>query len=713
MSDGRTSLIEGTKVLTQRGFALTGVVGAAGVTLHYSCGETSVVSWVALGVIRGLEGGEVCALSDSLRPLWDTLVDDVREAALFKMEIVQEILTGYRDGHQCLARPGEPRPPYGPSGASENQRCKAMAAELNAGAQLDRRVRGRLQDGETRPAQYSPSTLRLWVRNFKERGLLALIDERSTRQSKSWELIDSRYRQVATQIVDTLDGDRSTISNQEIDRRTRVQLKENGIDDFVAPERITREYLAHLKRERGTTTRAQRSRKSRRVSGAKHYPAIRPGQVVAIDVTRADNLVYDPLSGDPCSVEIITAIDVATRVVLALRVVPRSAKGFEAGLLLYDICRPFSLQVDGTSIGDWRWVGLPEQLDLSGVPIQVGKRVLSPNFTTLQGEHGIPSVMPDAIRCDHGSIFVCMQFRALLIMLGIDLMLNRGGKPNDNPHVERWHETIQRGLQQIPGYKGRNVSQRGKLVAEEPLLTARQLQDHLCRFIALDYHRYGHEGIILPGEEAARVCPLELWDAMTEITGRIDVPQQPDLIYQFLPVKWGTISHAGVEFKNMVYDSLTVLEPYRSVPVGQFRAGDRAAPFFYDPQDLSRIWFHDPATKRVEPIEWRGSDRTVAPMTEAIVNLALKRIRRRGGNLVLNKHSATRQIIDELGQITETPAKPKLQKQLIAARMREERAKIDHAEAQRVQDHLRPARPPARRRSAAAREVWPPLPEGI
>lgn len=713
MPNARTSLIEGTKVLTTQGIARIGQIAAAGVTLHYSYGDTSTKGWAELDVIRALEDGEVCALSESLRPLWDALADDVREAALFKLEIVQEILTGYRDGHHALARPGEPRPPYGPSGASESKRCTAMAKELNAGAQFDRRVQGRLQDGETRPAQFSSVTIRYWVRGFKERGLLALIDERSTRQSKSWELIDERYRQLATQIVDTLDGDRSTISNQEIDRRTRVRLKENGIDDFEAPERITSQFLATLKRERGATTRAQKSRKSRKVSGAKHYPAIRPGQVVAIDVTRADNLVYDPLTGQACSVEIITAIDVATRVVLAIRVVPRSADGIEAGLLLYDICRAFSLMVEGTSIGDWRWVGLPEQLDLTGVSVQVGKRVLVPEFSTLQGEHGIPSVLPNAVRCDHGAIFVSKHFRALLQMLGIDLMLNRGGKPNDNPHVERWHETIQRGLQQIPGYKGRNVSQRGRLVSEEPLLTARQLQDHLRRFVALDYHRDPHEGIILPNEETARVCPLELWDAMTELTGRIDVPQQPDLIYQFLPVRWGTISHAGVEFKNMTYDSLSVLEPYRSVPVGQFRPGDRAAPFFYDPHDLSRIWFRDPATNRVEPIEWRGSERTVAPMTEAIVDVVRSRIRKRGGNLVISRHSATRQIIDELTQITEAPAKPKLRRELIAARMRVEQAKADHAEAQRVQDQITVARPTPRRARSVAREPWPDLPEGV
>jgi hypothetical protein len=213
------------------------------------------------------------------------------------------------------------------------------------------------------------------VRGFKECGLLALIDGRSTRPSKSWDLIDERYREVATQVINTLDGDRSTVSIQELDRRTRVQLKDNGVSDVRTPQRITGNYLSALKREKGATTRAQRSRKLREVSGTKHYPAIRPGQVVAIDATRADNLVFDALSGRAYSVEILTAIDVATRVVLALRVVPMSANGIEAGLLIYDVCRPFSLVVEGTSVSEWRWVGLPQQLDFSQVPVRTGRRV--------------------------------------------------------------------------------------------------------------------------------------------------------------------------------------------------------------------------------------------------------------------------------------------------------------------------------------------------
>jgi transposase InsO family protein len=437
--------------------------------------------------------------------------------------------------------------------------------------------------------------------------------------------------------------------------------------------RITGEYLSTLKRQRGATPRAQRSRSLRKTSGIEHFPAIRPGQVVAIDATRADNLVYSPLTGKPYSVEILTAVDVSTRVVLALRVTPRSADGLDAGLMVYDICRPFSAIVQGTTMTDWRWVGLPEQLDLSQTRVRVGRQVLAPDFTTLQGQRHIPSVRPDAIHADQGAIFVSRVVRATLRDFGIDLLLSRGGHPTDNPHVERWHETFQRALQQFPGYKGRNTSERGR-VSAEPLMTAHELQDLLRRFVALDYHRSWHTGLILPGEPAARLCPLEMWDAMVEVTGRIDVPQTPDLIYQFLPIRWLTISHQGVEWANLVYDS-TVLDDYRIVPMGYFRAGDCAAPFYVDPHDMSRIWFRDPKTGRVQPIVWRGAARTDAPMTARIVGTACRRIRDRGGNTALKRDSATRQILDELTELARVDKPDADWSQLAAATLRVEQAR--------------------------------------
>lgn len=713
MSSGRTPFCRGQAVLTEDGIVVVLTAGPKGAGVRYTDGTLGHIPWTDVSLALEVNDGEIAAMTESLRPRWDGLDEDVKDQALFKLSVVQEVLTGYCEGHAALAREGEPRAPFGPNSTmSESRRCRHMAELLTVEAQHARRHERHPQKGRPDSLGYSVSTIRLWVREFRRNGLLALIDGRRIRKKRGWDLIDERFRALALQEADMLDGDRSTISQNELDRRVRVALKEAGAQDVVTPERITRQYLSALMHERGSTTRAQKSRVLRSVSGTQEYPAYKPGQVVAIDATRADNLVYDPLSGAPYSVEILAAICVATRVLLALRVVPRSANAMEAGLLIYDVCRPFSCVVEGKSIGPWRWGGLPQQLDLTELGLRTGRQTVSPDYSTLQGEHRIPGVRPDAVHYDRGSIFVSVPHRALLSDLQIDLLLNRGGKANDNPHIERWWETIQRGVQQIPGYKGRNTSQRGRLVADEALVTAQELQTHLRGFVALDYHRERHTGHILPGVDVkkAKLGPLDMWDAMIEATGRIDVPQHPDLIYQFLPVRWGTISHAGVEFDNMTYDS-PALGSYRDVPVGTFRSRDKAAPFFVDPQDLSRIWFKDPDSDGgpITPVPWRGAGRIDAPMTSLIVATALGGIRRRGGNNVLNYGSATRQIIEELGQITAS-TRPAVRKMVARAEQRVEQSRIDHDEAEQASEMLKTVRSTQAKAKAKAKPLSQPWP---
>jgi len=119
---------------------------------------------------------------------------------------------------------------------------------------------------------------------------------------------------------------------------------------------------------------------------------------------------------------------------------------------------------------------------------------------------------------------------------------------------------------------------------------------------------------------------------MLDVTGRIDVPQRADMIYQMLPVKWGTVGVAGVEFAEMVYDG-KLLDDFRNVARGQFRDDDNKVPFLVDPHDLSSIWFPHPETGRVRPVAWRGSFFTDAPMTDTIVQAV---------SLVLSSVNSTR-----------------------------------------------------------------------
>ena len=166
------------------------------------------------------------------------------------------------------------------------------------------------------------------------------------------------------------------------------------------------------------------------------------------------------------SVEIITIISVPSRVVVACRVVPRSANALEIALALYDAIRPFSMVVDATTIDDFRWCGIPASLDFGDNPVTAhASRVRTTREIT--GRHVKPGIMVISLRADNGSIFLSESLRALLLDWGVDLMPSRPGRPVDNNIVERWHDSLQAAYQSFrngAGFKGRAVHERGRFV---------------------------------------------------------------------------------------------------------------------------------------------------------------------------------------------------------------------------------------------------------
>ena len=433
---------------------------------------------------------------------------------------------------------------------------------------------------------------------------------------------------------------------------------------------------------------------------------------VSMDSTRADNLVWDELRQTSYSVEVTAIISVSTRVILALRVTPRSANGVEAGLCLYDAMRPFSMRVKGTEVDDWRWAGVPRSLES---PLFLPRQPVTDADAALQGTHHIPGLRPSSIRTDHGSIFMSAHFKGLLRDFGISLWPSRVGASTDNAHIERFWETIQRALQQVPGYKGRSVSERGRKVitADRPVMTARELETYLHRFVALDYHRAPHDGLKIPGLESQRVTPLEYFDFVMEACGDISVPQHPDLIYEFLPIRWLTVGHAGVEYQGLSYDS-DALDAYRHVRRGTYRAEDSAAPFIYDPRDCTRLWFRDPADDRVREVPSRHTHLLIAPLTERIREKAITQIAARGGNKGLRRDTPTQQIIDELGQLYAAPPIKDWNAMMTAERLRFETAQRDHAEVTEAWKRVTQRTPaptvlPEHRVSDWLDETWPDL----
>lgn len=682
----RTTLRIGERVLLADGIGIVTDYCPTGFEIMSANGTSRQIGWASFGELRAMTGPTAAVpVHADLEPWWSGLPQDARDDALAKLEIVHLIVHGYRDGHPALARPDEPLRPFGPvHGESLNTQADAAALMLREQARHNPTTSKNLAYGHITALPGSRDTVKRWVRQWKRDGVRGLVDHRKTRGSPAFDRVPQQFRDHASREVAKLNGDPSPVSVKEIDRRVRVALRRDGLDGLHIPQRATQSFLAELMARRGKSSRAQRSNRLREVSGHTEYPAIRPGQIVAIDATRCDNLVLDQYDGTARSVEILTAIDVASRVVLACRVVPMSANGVDLRYLIYDILRAFHMVVDGTTVTDWRWAGLPSALDLTYAHVSFpgpGRTRKTVKGSPLDGVHLIPSLWPDGFRVDRGSINIATDTQLLLAELGIDLLPNRGGKSNDNAHIERWWETLQACLQSIHGYKGRNSTQRGRLVAREPLVTWRQLQEHLRKWIALDYHQDWHTGIVLPEMEGARLSPLDAFDAMLAASGRIDVPQRHDLLYQLLPVVWLTPNHTGIEHRNLVY-SAPVLDNYRSTYTGQFRPEDRAMPFFVDDNDLSQLWFDDPDTDQIHDIPWRGRDKTLAPMTSKVVERARARIRDRGGNNALTIRTAETNILEQLEELTDQRHEPDIARTLFAAEIRCTASQLEHAAAQ-------------------------------
>ncbi|MCE1179880.1 MAG: hypothetical protein LWW86_12755 [Micrococcales bacterium] len=749
----RVPLYVGASILFPEGPRLVCELTQAGYVTRDVTGREEQVSWQDVQPAREILDGRVDAIAEPLASTFASLSLDGQQEALDRQEVVLTILTGYANGHAALARPGEPFTAFDPvNGLSNARKFAAMAQHLAHEADVDRRQRRALEEGRRAPGArlkaVSPRAIANWHRDYTQDingGLLALIDGRRRRHYRTFDNLDAEIKRVADQVASRMDGTLSILSIDELYRRTRLALKAEGLHDLAVPEATLRGYLRHLGKVNGSTTGAQVSHKLRGVLALSAYPALRPGQVVAIDATRADTFCVDPWTGKVISVEILTAIDICTRVVLALRVVPRSASTVEAGLLLYDVLRPFSQVVEAGRADDWRWAGVPEAIGPIGEAVAHAEKL---SGRPLIGEHAIPGLLPEAVRADKGSIFTSGHFRRICDSLDIHLLHSRGKKATDNAFVERWHETLQRCLQMLAGHKGRNVAQRGqdagKVVYENgqahfkgdgPGLTPRELEVRLREFISTDYHRTRHEGLtvvdrhINQSSTAAGFTPLEVFDALLAATGRLHVLQRPDLMYDLLPTMWLTIRHDGVEYKNLTFDC-AALDEFRAVPQGFFRDQDRAALFFYDPRDLSNLWFRHPTTTEIHQVPWRRSFQLSSPMTEVVLDEARTLVRRRGGrNTPINRKTIQDEIlavINDIASIDRLRANPDLSdwaRSLPAAHMRVSRSQFDHHEAAQAAARTTHGAspnptgpPPAPSAAAPAAEAfdpseyaWPPL----
>jgi len=306
MADYRVKIEVGERVLLPTGYGLVTAVHRDGYSIRNPIGETVETPWTDLVPVIDPTSSENRATQIALRPLMDTLDTEALTEAINWTEVVQTIVTGFQNGHAALALDGEPFYPYGPAhGVSLDKRCERMAIELSRERELNRDRSRRVQKGELKNASISKSTVRSKVTAWETMGFAGLIDGRKIRRTDKFERIDETFRRTIEDIVQTIDGDRSTISHREILRQARVSMKKRGIDQYEAPQRAVSgvRLLAHEQPGPHDTRATQQQ--APRIVGQDQLLGTppRPGRCYRRDPLRRTRLGSHPrtrvLRGDP------------------------------------------------------------------------------------------------------------------------------------------------------------------------------------------------------------------------------------------------------------------------------------------------------------------------------------------------------------------------------------------------------------------------------
>jgi transposase InsO family protein len=492
---------------------------------------------------------------------------------------VREVLTGYRLGAAELALPGEPRPEYAP-GIALMRRYAFKAAELGVGAR----------------------TLRRWTSAYQEEDVAGLVLERRGRRAGVLGSIDPRWREVCLAVLDD-QVDASNITKGLTLRKVRARLdREFGAGVVPAPAggaayRALDE-LARGSGSFGMSAKARRSIANRPAVSYGRLRASRPGEYVLLDTTRLDVFAMEPVTLRWVQVELTIAMDLFTRCITGLRLSPVSTKSADVAAVLFETIRPRRMPARWPPQAAWPYHGLP-----GAVVVDAG-RAEGPSFTG-------PGLLPDTVVVDHGKVYVSDHVTSACARLGVSIQPARPYTPTDKAACERFFRSLREGLLEVlPGYKGPDVFSRGADPEGEAFFYLAELDAIIREWVGTVYHRRPHESLVDPRLPGLRMSPLQRFGHGVARAGRIDLPADPWLALDLLPVRWRSIQHYGVDLDTLRYSG-PIVGKYMNRTSGYKRPGDFYGarkggrwPFSVDPDDLRRIYFRDPEDGSWHTLDW-------------------------------------------------------------------------------------------------------------
>jgi hypothetical protein len=110
------------------------------------------------------------------------------------------------------------------------------------------------------------------------------------------------------------------------------------------------------------------------------------------------------------------------------------------------------------------------------------------------------------------------------------------------------------------------------------------------------------------------MTPAEMFAHGVARAGYIEAPRDPDLAYEFLPVQWRTIQPYGVEWGGRIYRGAAIAG--RAGVNSPYTNKKKQWPIQVNPDDITRVYFRDPVTRRWETLVWEHAEQLNGPMSE-------------------------------------------------------------------------------------------------
>lgn len=521
---------------------------------------------------------------------WDRLDEARRAEALDREEHVLETLTGYRSGRPEAAQPGEPRAAF--AGGTQHQRNEAKAAELGITSRQIRR----------------------WISAYRKSGNhpAALVSGHATRMAarlgESEKVIASAIMHVAAARRDA--SDVTLIIIRSLVER---ELRAMGEGEVTLPSPPT--FIKLVKRFAPELTHDAKRRRSDASTGKKRpfgkVVCIRPGQYVQIDITPFDLLARNEVDGREVRCRVVVALDLYSRAVVAIRVMPYEPSGVDVTALILDIIRPVRPHPS--------WPELPEDARLPYVGIPEGVMLAAHDMPEGAPLLNIPPVLPETLVVDNGMVFLSKGLKELCQNLGINILLARPGTGSDKSHIERFFGTFQNSLaQRLEGYVGNHVPARGRGV--KALHFGWELQFEAVQWVARHYNNRLHSSLHHPMVPRGTMTPAEMFAFGVAHAGYLTLPLSRDAYFMALRTELRKIGSTGVRIDGMSYDH-PALNPYREQASPYASFGGKW-PFKIDPRDPLSIYFQDPNSGEWHAIPSRDADWAARPFHNELAALA-------------------------------------------------------------------------------------------